>query len=569
MLFQLNHFSNKWGISKKILYNYTVAISISFLGTTSGLLIGKFYEKSAYKQLNLAYQQQSLLKDLENKVTRIRLHPQRIASVLQDSVWLEFEQNKFLNEINQFRTNLSELKIFTQSHPNDLVVDYQDFEKLLNNYLKTTESYNRLIQNYWQQIATSKLKLYQPELQRQQLLFFINQDKISQLNIEFEKLSDELIKIIGNAELQQQQAQLGFTHAQNLRLIIVFASTITSTIIAAFLALYTGNLIVHPLQVVTNVAQKITQESNFQIRANINTEDEVGKLATSINQLVDWVENYTLELKLALTELKEAQTQLIQTEKMSSLGRMVGGIAHEINNPVTFIYSNMDCASEYICDLLDLLKVYEENYPEPNLSIKEKIEEIGLEFIKEDLLKLLASLKSGAQRIREIVLSLRNFSRLDEAEVKQVDIHQGIESTLLILNYRLNQGIEVIKNYGHLPLIECYPAQINQVFINLLINAVDALLEYPKQLHKQITIATSRLDENHIRICIRDNGPGIPVEIQDKVFDHFFTTKPIGKGTGLGLSISYQIVEKHKGKIELSSKVNLGTELNITLPIHL
>ncbi|MEB3281638.1 MAG: ammonium transporter [Lyngbya sp.] len=286
------------------------------------------------------------------------------------------------------------------------------------------------------------------------------------------------------------------------------------------------------------------------------------------------------ELERALTELKQAQTHLIQAEKMSSLGQMVAGIAHEINNPVSFIYGNIQPALDYTKDLLQLLELYQQHYPQPQLEIADYADEIDIEFLKSDYLQLLNSMRIGAERIRDIVRSLRNFSRLDEAEIKAVDLHEGIESTLLILQNRLkanadHRGIEVVRDYGKLPLVECYPSQLNQVFMNILSNAIDALEEHNlQQLSKgiktqqyQIKIQTLLVDHQWIEIHIADNGPGMQEEVKSKLFDPFFTTKPVGKGTGLGLSISYKIVvEKHKGKIWCYSEPNQGTEFIIRIP---
>ncbi|MBW4615516.1 MAG: PAS domain S-box protein [Desmonostoc vinosum HA7617-LM4] len=282
-------------------------------------------------------------------------------------------------------------------------------------------------------------------------------------------------------------------------------------------------------------------------------------------------------LENTLLELQRTQSQLIQSEKMSSIGNMVAGVAHEINNPINFIHGNLIPASEYIQDLLSLVELYQEHYSEPSEEIKAEIAAIDLDFLKEDLMKILKSMRVGTQRIREIVLSLRNFSRLDEAEFKEVDIHEGIDSTLMILHNRLkakpdHPEIMVIKEYGKLPLIECYPGQLNQVFMNLLSNAIDALevsiVNRETDNYPTIHICTQVLKNNWVTIKFADNGLGIPTEIHSKLFDPFFTTKDVGKGTGLGLSISYQIVvDKHRGKLSCYSTPGQGAEFVVEIPI--
>ncbi|MEA5581925.1 GAF domain-containing protein [Nodularia harveyana UHCC-0300] len=288
------------------------------------------------------------------------------------------------------------------------------------------------------------------------------------------------------------------------------------------------------------------------------------------------------QLESALSELQATQSQLIQTEKMSSLGQLVAGIAHEINNPVNFIYGNLSHANNYIQELLQLLDLYKLHYPQPHEEIHSLITGIDLDFLLEDLPKTISSMQIGTDRIRSIVLSLRNFSRLDEAENKAVDIHEGIDNTLLILQHRLKSGfkstgIKVIKNYGKLPAIECYAGQINQVFMNILSNAIDALEEQSQLATKGtslpspiIWISTQvSLDQSRLIIRIVDNGPGITEEVKKRIFDPFFTTKSVGKGTGLGLAISYQIVvQKHGGVMECISNIGQGTEFRISLPIQ-
>jgi len=286
------------------------------------------------------------------------------------------------------------------------------------------------------------------------------------------------------------------------------------------------------------------------------------------------------KLEKAVRELHQTQTQLIQTEKISSLGQLVAGVAHEINNPINFIYGNITHATEYATDLLGLLHLYQEKYPNPVPEIVEAAADLDIDFLMEDFTKILESMKLGADRIRDLVVSLRNFSRLDESQMKLVDIHEGIESTLLILQHRLKgnplrPAIEIIKEYGNFPKVECYVGQLNQVFMNLLGNAIDALEDYnrkrsSKEIYanpNRIRISTSANSQT-LTIRIADNGVGINQEVIGKLFDPFFTTKPVGKGTGLGLSISYQIiVEKHRGKLQCFSAPGEGAEFVIEIPL--
>ncbi|MFN6464572.1 MAG: AAA family ATPase [Nostoc sp. DedVER02] len=284
----------------------------------------------------------------------------------------------------------------------------------------------------------------------------------------------------------------------------------------------------------------------------------------------------TIELEQTLQELQHTQMQMIQAEKMSGLGQLVAGVAHEINNPVNFIFGNLSHANDYTKNILRLLELYQKYYPTPHSEIQEEAEAMDLEFVLEDLPKLMSSMRIGAERIQKIVISLRTFSRMDEAEMKEVNIHEGIDSTLMILQHRLklksdSPGIEIVKDYGELPLVECYAGQLNQVFMNILSNAIDALEEANTQhqfLTPTITITTSLLQSKQVVIKIADNGPGIPANIKQRLFDPFFTTKAIGKGTGMGLSISYQIVtEKHKGKLQCVSEPGQGATFFVIIPI--
>ncbi|MEZ2277363.1 MAG: PAS domain S-box protein [Microcoleus sp.] len=295
------------------------------------------------------------------------------------------------------------------------------------------------------------------------------------------------------------------------------------------------------------------------------------------------------KLAAALQELKETHTQLVQSEKMSSLGLLIAGVAHEINNPISFISCNLGHLNNYTQDLLHILELYQQQYPEPAAEIQAEAEAIELDFIAEDLPQILSSMNVGVERISQIVQSLRNFSRNDNSEMKPINLHEGIDSTLLILNHRLKgkgeiPPIQIIKEYGDLPTVECFSGPINQVFMNILSNAIDALDDWNQQRGlaesrgnpSQIKISTKLRDTvgdrlpapNFAEITITDSGPGMSEEVKQHIFDSFFTTKPIGKGTGMGLSISHQIVvEKHQGELDCISELGKGTTFIISIPI--
>ena len=421
-------------------------------------------------------------------------------------------------------------------------------------------------------------------------------------SVEIIGLNDEnsrlvLLKPVASLEYSQQQMWIS---------IIIFS--LIGAVLFSFVVFKIITLITNRIIYLTNATIKLAS-GDFSNKIYISGNDEISVLAQSFNYMTEQValllkrqeeineeleiNNQTLEhrvelrtlelndknayLQETLQELQRTQAQVVQSEKMSSLGQMVAGVAHEINNPVSFVHGNLKPACEYARDLIRIIELYQENYPEPVKEIQEEIEAVELDFLKEDFVKLLNSMQNGTERIREIVLSLRNFSRLDEADFKQVDIHEGIDSTLLILHNRLKETanhkeIELIKDYSSLPKVDCYAGQLNQVFMNILANAIDALEDEVNKnqvFSPQIRVSTELSDSSNILIRIADNGSGIPVSVQSRLFDPFFTTKQVGKGTGLGLSISYQIiVDKHHGRLSCNSSPETGTEFMIEIPIN-
>jgi signal transduction histidine kinase len=386
---------------------------------------------------------------------------------------------------------------------------------------------------------------------------------------------------------------------------IAFALSYGTLFILVYLI---SGILTRPLSELATAAQYISEGADHHTLAVFQSSrfrDEINTLAEMFERMVDKVSerekalqnaNSLLEAKVAdrtqelqernsqleqtLLHLQRTQAQLIQTEKMSSLGQLVAGIAHEINNPLNFIQSNADYANEYAQDLLELLQLYQKHRSHHVLEIENKIQEIDLEFLQQDLPKTLMSMRTGSERIDKIVQSLRSFSRLDEAELKEVDVQQSIESILLLLQSRLKlsaaSSIEVVRKYDDLPLVYCYAGQLNQVFMHVLSNAIDALQEKHLQQKplalpepERITIHTQHLKSGWVTVQIADNGIGMTEAVRKRLFDPFFTTKPIGKGTGLGMTISHQIVvERHGGHLRCSSTPEQGTEFTIEIPVN-
>lgn len=543
-----NTTSTKLSVGKKIILGYGISLGLAVLGTTTGLLVGNYYQTQARQAQQVAQAQVQLLSRLQ--VTMSQFRPEReFFPAIRDETRFQAARTESFQRLATVDRLLSDIRASLEPETmSQMGAFLTAFEAEVLNYRTRLEA-------ILQTVDPETLDAATVERVERQMADFVN----GPVYLRLFRFSDELTQFVEQAEAKNQHANLALDRAEQLRTHIILGSMVLSIAIAGLLAVFTSRAITRPIQQVTQVAKQVTDRDDFSLQAPVITQDEIGVLAIALNDLIRRVADYT-------RELQETQAHLIQSEKMSSLGQMVAGIAHEINNPVNFIYGNLIHTHEYASNLLHLVELFQQEYPALPPTIQAEIERMDLAFVQEDLPKLLASMKMGAERIRQIVLSLRNFSRLDEAEMKAVDLHEGLDSTLLLLSNRLKRGIHVVQRYGDLPPVECYPAQLNQVFMNILSNAIDALLESDHTQKKTIAI-TTEVRSPHVCIHIQDNGMGIPAALLSKLFDPFFTTKPIGQGTGLGLAISYQIVQRHCGDIEVESSPQSGTKFSIILPI--
>ncbi|MEL7038707.1 MAG: ATP-binding protein [Cyanobacteria bacterium J06592_8] len=585
-----NSFSH-FSIRKKISYGYCLAIGVGVTGTTLGLFIGDYYQDQALSKLRISDKQKSTIVEIESALTHLEIYPQQSIKLLGDPISLDYERNKFLENFNRIQRNIQEFDVLRESISSHIAINDQDIQVLENACQTTIQNYVDWVDSWESELSITNISSEEiPEIQKE-IWNRTRTETAIQLSQELERISEYLTQLIAKADAQREESTVRFKQANMLRFYIIFGSMFLSTLIAVLLSLLTSHAIANPVQRLTQVAQNMTEDANLSLRASVNSKDEVGRLAKSLNQLIEWVETYTYELNQArqtleervdertqelqqtLQELKTTQAQLIHTEKMSSLGQTVAGVAHEINNPINFIYANLPYIRQYLDDIFNLIAAYQTEYPNPSEDLQDLIEETELEFLQEDLSSILTSMQTGSDRIRDIVLSLRMFSRLDESETKSVDLHAGIDSTLMLLKPRLERHkglpeIQVICNYGTLSKVKCNASHINQVFMNIFNNAIDALRAKTfTEQEPTLKITTQMTSENRAQIAIADNGDGIEPEILDRIFEPFFTTKPVGSGTGLGLSSSYQIiVDQHKGRLSCTSSVGEGTTFLIEIP---
>ena len=408
-----------------------------------------------------------------------------------------------------------------------------------------------------------------------------SQEKIHSRRVNLLELSRENVYVYGTVNKNEAFKSISST------LWLIAFITLVLLLPITFISIWSSNRFLKPMIELQEVAEKIADSGNLNVEIPIKSNDEIGLLAGILNKMTSnlkisfekneqsnkelqlltetlesRVKDRTHELSETLQKLKNAQSQLVQSEKMSSLGLLVAGIAHELNNPISSVYVNTRMLNEYATDLVNVIDFANKNSSTDDSQLENMLQDIDYDYIKGDLFDLLNAQEDAAKRIRDIVLSLRTFSRLDEAEIKAVDLNQSIDNTISILRHEIKDRISLEKNYQLQKNVECFPGEINQVFLNILANAAQAI-----EGKGNICISTSLTSDNMAEICIADDGPGLPQSVMDKVFDPFFTTKAVGVGTGLGLSISYGIIEKHKGKVSVENISPHGAKFIIKVPI--
>lgn len=603
----IRHRLSRLKIQQKIVGGYGLSLGVALIGTGAGILLADLQQQQANVLLQDAAEELNLISHLQGNALQTLVHQEQMFQQIsypntrqEQSAELWEYHRQFSQSWETFETTQGGTRGQEDGEHEGEVEANSSF---LRKYEGIPEAYLQALERLLPRFASTSLTA--SEVSR--LKADLTQLEQSALRDQMEDFTEELVILSARADEEYKDAQAVMSASNALRLQVIGVSMGVAVAIALVLSILTSRAIAQPIQSLTQIAQKSLNEANFDLQASVTAEDEIGTLASSFNELIMSVKHLleeqqnhsqtleqkvqertqeindkTIQLQNLLEELNNSQLQIIQSEKMSSLGQLVAGVAHEINNPVSFIAGNLIHTQNYSYNLLRLVQLYRAQFPQPGAEIEKEIEEMELDFLQEDLPKMLNSMKIGTDRICQIVLSLRNFSRMDEAEFKSVNIHEGIDSTLMILKHRLKAQpdrpeIEVIRDYGKLPLVECYGGQINQVFMNILANAIDAIEKHGtlstyqkiRDHSGRIEIRTSVESSQWIKVEISDNGAGIPESIQKQIFNPFFTTKPIGKGTGMGMAISYQIVtEKHGGEIDCFSTLGAGTKFIIRVPVR-
>ncbi len=579
--------SKSTSIRQRIAWGYAIPLVIAVSGIATGLGLGKATTNQALKTQEAAIAERKLLDTVRVKLLSYR--PSREFSRKlnnAEAIQVEGEQlYALLAEIQNLAALNSDIH---SSLDQDIlggltVTEHQALHDTFDQLQESLATFELRVQAFIREASDLAEQPNRRVLAQQALLRFVQ-------GAEYNQLLDaayQLDYFVEQLDMQERRAQDALDQAFWLQTLIILSSLLLSVLSAGFIAWQNSRAIARPIVEVTDIARRVTEEGDFSLRAEVYSQDEVGILAHALNrlieqvkQLLDEINHKNVELSAALTQLETQQVQLIQSEKMSSLGQLVAGVAHEINNPVNFIHGNLDHVKQHVDDVLFIVCELQEQHPKAVAEIEAINEDIELDFIQQDLGKILTSMRVGTERIREIVLSLRNFSRLDEADFKTVNLHEGLDSSLMILQHRFKASterpeIDVICHYGDLPHVECYPGKLNQVILNLLTNAIDAIEERHFRTDERlevplaVKITTQIWQENWVEIAITDTGTGMSEDVKQRLFDKFFTTKAVGVGTGIGMSISHQIItDLHHGQLTLESTQNVGTTFFIRIPIQ-
>lgn len=592
-------------IRQRIVVGYLMMLGVISCGTAIGWTIGNHYQLQALRNQVVTAKERRFLEDLHIAILSVQPGRQLLPYLDQPRRFRQ-ETHVLLGKLQSVQTLLErhhkihQHSLHAHTDHSDTALYIRTVHALLEEYEVTV---SQLEERAYDTLSRVKAILREPgrvSQARADLNTLIQSEELRA----YTTFSDQIFELKRRARQREEVTgkELGFS--RTLRINIVALSVFVSLIIALLLAIFLSQIITQPIDEVVTVSKRINNENDFDIRIPVHRKDEVGDLSQTLNILLTKVQELLGEVNEKNTRLETTlktlrdQKFLFVNEKMSSLSQLVAGIAHEVNNPMTFIHTNIPYLQNYFNDLVEVIDAYKQRYPDDD-EIKALMDRVELEFLQEDMPRIFRSLMTGTRRISQIVLSLRSFARMDEAESKIVDIHLGLDSTLVMLQHRLRnewnpQGIQVLKCYGELPETECYAGQMNQVFLNILVNALDALeghfknspaTSIPSSSQEQeepgqsilpgqygtILLETAFLpDVDQVEIVIGNNGPSVSKELQQRVFDPFFTTKAIGKGTGMGMSICHQIVAKnHGGTLDCVSPADeWGVKFVIRIPVN-